>query len=351
MVKEDALPPAEPSQMVGDSARQDGPLLTHDRTPDPLPVQTWPPKGNFPVMVYDSRRQRIVLFPGSVFRMAEGGNTRFPVWEWDGVAWTDRTSPSAAQWPTPRSMVGVAYDSHRGVVVVFGGVYGLGVSTSGFSDETWEWNGATFTQRQPAVAPTARNLHAMAYDQIRKATLMFGGQNLDELWQWDAVAWTNLTPTPRPAAWPSPRQGSSLVWDSRRQRMILFGGQFTAEIWEWDGTTWMALTPTPLPEGWAFKRQSHAAAYDPGRGVMLVFGGLINDRRSPIIYGYGGDLWEWNPTERIFGNLTPTQPGLDWPLPTYGPAGAFDVARNRLVIFGGESNLTDISRELHEFGP
>jgi hypothetical protein len=324
-------------------------LRATDRTPDLLPA-AWPPGAQSPTMVTDSARGKMVLFPGSVFVMEQQASTTFSVWEWDGTAWTDRTVPGAASWPSPRSMVGAAYDSRRGVVVTFGGVFTQ--SANPFSDELWEWNGSTFTQRMAAGGPSARNLHAMAYDPARGVTVVFGGQGLNDLWEWDGSAWTNRTPSMLPAAWPSVHEGSTLVWDSDRRRMILFGGHFTADLWEWDGNAWTNLTPSPLPDGWAFKRQSHAAAYDPARHTMLVFGGLINDRRWPTVYGYGRDLLEWSPATQTFQDLTPAQPDVSWPLPTYQPAGAFDTARNRFVIFGGTTNLTaDISRELHEFGP
>ena len=82
---------------------------------------------------------------------------------------------------------------------------------------------------------------------------------------------------------------------------------------------------------------------------MLVFGGLIKDRRFPEVYGEGRDLWEWSSVERRFRDLTPDKPSTAWPLVSHAPAGAFDSARKRLLVFGGQFGVIDVSRELHEF--
>jgi hypothetical protein len=87
----------------------------------------------------------------------------------------------------------MAYDSARGVTILFGGQEGfLGPD----SDETWEWDGNTWTQRITS-GPTAREDHAMAFDSARQVVVLFGGwhHGFDgETWEWDGfgeAAWTN----------------------------------------------------------------------------------------------------------------------------------------------------------------
>ena len=65
----------------------------------------------------------------------------------------------------------LAYDSKRGVTVLFGG----------WSDNrlvhppaTWEWDGQTWTLRATS-GPSARVSHTMAYDSARGVTVLFGG--------------------------------------------------------------------------------------------------------------------------------------------------------------------------------
>ena len=40
---------------------------------------------------------------------------------------------------------------------------------------TWEWDGANWTQRSPDHKPAKRHRHAMAYDSARGVMVMFGG--------------------------------------------------------------------------------------------------------------------------------------------------------------------------------
>ena len=66
----------------------------------------------------------------------------------------------------------MAYDSARGVTVLFGGANGYYPPT--LNDETWDWDGTARTQRT-IVGPSARFNHAMAYDTARAVTVLFGG--------------------------------------------------------------------------------------------------------------------------------------------------------------------------------
>jgi hypothetical protein len=79
----------------------------------------------------------------------------------------------------------MAFDSGRGVTVLFGGL------TAGSSNgETWEWNGSTWTSRS-TTGPSPRAGHAIAYETVRGVTLLFGGYPDDgpsaETWQYRGV--------------------------------------------------------------------------------------------------------------------------------------------------------------------
>src|SRR5688572_27577217 len=62
-----------------------------------------------------------------------------------------------------------AYDAHRARVVLFESGY----ATTNAS--TWEWHGDAWALRRPALSPTPRNGHTMAYDPVRRRTVLFGG--------------------------------------------------------------------------------------------------------------------------------------------------------------------------------
>src|SRR5262249_48363506 len=97
--------------------------------------------------------------------------------------------------PSARYSHAMAYDSARGVTVLFGGYAGGPI----FGD-TWEWNGMTWTQISSAVSPAARLYHAMAYDSARRVTVLFGGSNgsyFGDTWKY------GVFPSPHPIIGPS----------------------------------------------------------------------------------------------------------------------------------------------------
>src|SRR5687767_6671464 len=95
-----------------------------------------------------------------------------------------------------RSDAAMAYDAARQRVVLFGGI---DVTALG---DTWEWDGVSWSQRNPVVNPTPRSLHAMAYDAARRRVVLFGGQDssglLGDTWEWDGVNWALRNPAANP---------------------------------------------------------------------------------------------------------------------------------------------------------
>lgn len=81
----------------------------------------------------------------------------------------------------------MAYDRGRGLTVLFGGTTLPGPI---YWDDTWEWDGATWSARTTANIPHARENHAVAYDSSRGVTVLFGGdyyggqQPLDDTWEY-----------------------------------------------------------------------------------------------------------------------------------------------------------------------
>ncbi|HVZ85665.1 MAG TPA: kelch repeat-containing protein [Polyangia bacterium] len=189
---------------------------------------------------------------------------------------------------------------------------------------------------------------AMAPDLDTGEVLLFGGETesaqSDEAWTWNGAtgAWTNRTPTPRPASWPSARSDESLTWDPVRHTIVMFGGLLadlsqTDELWEWDGTagTWTNLTPANRPASWPEHRYSQMAAYDVARGRLLLFGGI----GPPSWPGYAGDLWEWNSAFATWLQLTPDPLPAAWPAPRQSAGMVYDPSTQKTVLFGGWDNL------------
>jgi hypothetical protein len=115
-----------------------------------------------------------------------------------------------------------------------------------------------------AGGPAARYGAAMTYDPATGDVVLFGGtgasgQTLDDTWLWDGSTWSQAAPADSPPA----RYGAQMAWDPQSQRVILLGGSggsgcstgigtgtlisSTAgcaqlqDVWAWDGSDWSRL--------------------------------------------------------------------------------------------------------------
>ncbi len=230
---------------------------------------------------------------------------------------------SPATSPSPRNGPNLVYDPTPGTVVLFGG---QGASGNDPND-TWTWDGVTWTQQFPAVSPPGRELDVpgMAYDAVTQTVILFGGSGeggaLGDTWEWDGQTktWTELFP----AASPSPRIGTSLAYDAITREIVLFGGNGSTgdlnDTWSWNGATWTQRFPAASPS----PRQVSSIAYYASLGQVVLFGGRAPDGQSL------DDTWGWN--------------GIAWTqlkLPAQPPArytGAmdFDPFSDGLVLFAG----------------
>lgn len=328
----------------------DGAVVVH------APEATWvlgaerhnPPPPDFPSIVYDSSRDRLV--------MARMGREE-SVWEWDGTNWSDRT-PSGLR-PFSRQATAFAFDAARGEMVMFAG----GVVPA--RSDTWSWDGARWTFHSPALVPPGRALHALAYDSTLQRVILFGGaidfglpqdpqtygwdganwsvlapggpigsrnshgmtydearQELvvysgGELWTQSAGIWTlENPPGPRPAT----RYYADIAYDARREVVVLFGGsnfpQTFTDTWEWNGTTWTDVTPAgPSPSA----RDSASMTYHAGLERVALYSGFDGEQLD--------DLWLWDGTS--WTEVTPIETG---PVGVQGFA-IHDVARQETVLF------------------
>jgi hypothetical protein len=233
----------------------------------------------------------------------------------------------------------MAYDPGRGRVVAFGGW-----GTEGqLRAETWEWDSVRWLRHQPEVSPGPRIHAAMAYDPVSRRILLFGGatpgavedgaQTYDssgETWAWDGVSWTALAPAEAPIA----RHGHAMVTDWRRDRVVLFGG-YTSQLGLLINSTW-----TWDGEGWRlvevdeapFARRHHGMAYDVVRDRVVVFGG---ERVGMLGSGVsmGQDTWEFDGARWI------SRLWFDGPSPRAGSRLGYDPVTARVVLIGGHDYL------------
>ena len=172
-------------------------------------------------MAYDSRRHVGVLYGGS-----DGTSSTEDTWEWNGASWTQ----VAETGPGIRTSHAMVNDSWRDRTVLFGGTDQIDLL-----GDTWEWDRSTWELRSVS-GPPARISHAMAFDSARGVTVLFGGNTVEadyanDCWIWDGVEWTELF-----LSGPSGRRDHAMTFDSLRNRTVLFGGLAvsgrSSETWE-----------------------------------------------------------------------------------------------------------------------
>ena len=307
-------------------------------------------------------RQRVVLF---------GGDWTAPLadtWEWDGNAWTQRAARRPAAGA--RSGHAVAYDT---ACARRGAVRRRSRHAIASLRDTWEWDGSDWTQRRPAASPPAA-MRATRWPTTRGAARMRAVRRLGRRRaRWPtpgngtAAAGRSASPATsaaaalRPRAWPTTRRAARGAVRRLRpaaHRRHLGMGRHAAGRSARRAQPTGARRHTPWPttprasasccsaapastaslaDTWEWdgndwtqrsadhrrprRAHSHAMAYDLARGRVVLFGGGTQFGASH------GDTWEWD--------------GNDWLLrSTSGPSArcwhsmAYDIARQRVVLFG-----------------
>jgi pimeloyl-ACP methyl ester carboxylesterase len=190
-------------------------------------------------------------------------------------------------------------------------------------------------------APLSRYFHSLVFDSNRGRVIMFGGlfgkrlaDPLNDLNSWDGKVWQSVTTANDPSA----RFGASMVWDSSRQKLVLFGGcadpkgrQALGDTWEFDGSTWRQLSPKTSPPA----RAQAGFIYDSHRNVCVLHGGAATDEQMLA------DTWEFDGTD--WRQLASA------PKPRAFPAMAYDASRRKVVVYGGWTPDSSSDTGLFEF--
>ncbi len=261
------------------------------------------------------------------------------VWEDVSGSLAARTGPVAA------------FDSSRNFTTLFGGYGGLPAANF---NQTWEWNGAAWTQRCTTAPcntsmPSARSYGAMAYDSgaARHVSVLFGGRDDSsehpcDTWEWSGTAWTPKSqpnPCDANAALPTGREGTAMAYNAALGQTVMFGGYGSDgandnalhDVWFWNGTAWSSTCKNCAPSA----RYGHAMAYDSVRQVVLIYGGHGNAGNAGA-----GDFWQLkgNNTWQQLCTIAPCSNKT--PGPRYDHQMVFDTARGKLVLHGGCTDAT-----------
>ncbi len=154
------------------------------------------PIGRLAAMAYDAKREVVVLHGG--VGAVPSGNGPQPVftdtWTWNGAAWRR----AAEHGPPPRAAHAMTWDGLSETVLLYGGV-----TRDGELGDMWQWDGLRWAQVPlPETNPGPRQGHAMIYDPLRKRVVQYGGSAcsaggsqcrfLDDTWEWDGATWTQM---------------------------------------------------------------------------------------------------------------------------------------------------------------
>jgi hypothetical protein len=254
----------------------------------PGPHATWvqrhpahsPPGRWHRLLAYDSDRGVVVTFGGADNCPNRNGTNE--TWEYDGVDWR---RINTAHSPPARYYGGMTYDSHRRVMVLFGGFaayYGPAY------DDTWEYDGTDWHQVAPVVSPPACVRFSIAYDPIRQRTVARGqiGENhgdngcgiAQQTWEYDGTTWAQVNTSNQPPDAYHSDWHTYLAWDSAHSRMLYF---LDNTIWTYDGE-WHA--------GETFDCGIEGYGVDDGRGISLLSPMIDADssRDFSVTYEWGG---------------------------------------------------------------
>ena len=275
---------------------------------------TGPSAREYAAMAYDPATGNTVLFGGA-------GSGHFgDTWTWNGATWTQQNPATS---PSVRYGASMTYDPTTGNLVLFGGYDG---STA--LNDTWTWDGTTWTQQHPAASPSGRVSAALAPDPSGNLVL-FGGTNLlgnyyADTWTWNGTTWTLSKPPSAPAA----RAYAAMAYHPTTGNDVLFGGYASSnfgDTWTWNGTAWTELTPASSPSA----RAATSMAYDPTTQSVVLFGGTTYGTAG----NYYADTWTWDGTTWTDTNTT-------GPSGRYGASMDYDGSNRTVVLFGGSDGTT-----------
>lgn len=295
---------------------------------------TNPSPRNHSRMVFDERNGVAILFGGHGNVAGATGLTydSNETWAWTGLRWQQRFP---AHSPAARSGHVMVYDSKRERIVLFGG-RGQKPSLDDntpflYFNDTWVWENNDWRKIETANAPSPRYFSGASYDRVRDRVILFGGSvatsDVDEdepiydTWEFDGTNWTRVAENEPKAAKPN------LGYDILRNQTHLLGVNDKLEtqmyIFDPAGKTWVKQTPEKLPP--CVNEGSMAYLNWPRKLGLIYLGGLCTTDQSGAesVWLWDGARWIPYETPSTISRAT-------------GMATAFDTERNQLVMFGGQ---------------
>ena len=233
-------------------------------------------------LVYDSYLNRVVTLAGGIT------GSPYAMWGLDANGWANlypETIPSRGLYPASVVLDPV----HRQLVALV---------PEQTTTATWTFDGSTWTKAAPATNLPPRRQQAVAYDPATSTTVVYGGdlviggsRPFDDTWTWNGTTWTEL----HPATTPGGCTAGQLAYDAASRQMILFcvreqqnrSGNFIISTWAWSGTTWTQLHPSTTPPAAFMPRMT----YDAVHQELVLFLGPVGSTK-PQTWTYSNGAWK-----------------------------------------------------------
>jgi len=239
-----------------------------------LHTTTGPPGRSFGVLGYDPIGQRMLLYGGGTANSYPPNSDpdRNDTWAWDGSTWSQLHPAHTPTTGFPgTSMI---YQPDLPALLLFVG-----------TTRIWAWDGNDWVLRNQGQTPPDRSYFGLAYDpDLRGIVLVAGGAFPpleDDTWLWKDGAWSQLQGTTKPSAGPC-----VAAYDTAHHRLIVFATN-DGSTWTWDGTTWTRERPQHSPPPLLYFTSMVAA---PTTGQVVLFGGKVDSPTSHDI----DQTWLWN---------------------------------------------------------
>jgi hypothetical protein len=208
-------------------------------------------------IVYDPGLRKVVGLAGGITGIP------YTMWGYDGAGWAQLHPATVPSPGYDRALL--SWDPPRHQLVAL-------VPETFDTSSTWTFDGVTWMRSPTAINPPARRRASMAYDNDTVSVVLYGGDHvlagagsqLNDTWSWDGTTWTEKHPATTPGGC-----AAQLAYDAATSQMLLFcQGSAGVTMWTWTGTTWTQLHPSTMPPvAW-----EPMMTYDAVRGELVYFG-------------------------------------------------------------------------------
>lgn len=251
-------------------------------------------------LVYEPLHQRLILFGG--FGLGHSLVTN-DTWAFDtkSNSWVDLNAKNP---PSERASYGLATDSKRGSIVMFGGF-----TERGYFSDIWAYDPEQNSWQEVKTSgdvPPARGAMGFVYDEANDIFVMYGGFSergfFGDTWTFDPKtnSWREMAPENHP-----PPVRTRMIYHDMEGQSIFFGGDViypeTEEaavepynsVWAYDyqANTWQELMPK-ASDSLPSKRSLNGIAFDSRSSSIVMFGGTDSLIDNANFLGREfGDTW------------------------------------------------------------